>query len=243
MTSAPAYSIDTLAMENPEYLGLCKAIVAELITAGVRKQIELDEAEGREVWGFEKRSIPVQAGMASNWIHLLASMMRNSLQHDPTHRFKFVSFNYDRIAEMVLRRIWSLPSRQLGHFQDVIEFTYPHGKIAWNVDLGGRSTLKPRESEIVFAHNKEDAQSFETAINFLDDADLIVALGFHFAPENVRSLSLARRAFGKRLIYQNYANNRGLDERVAKLGIVDPRKFGGPIADAIVQGELGELPV
>jgi len=243
MGSAPAYSIDTLAMENPEHLGLCRAMVAELITAGVRKQIRFDEGEGREVWNFELRSVRAGADVAPNWIHLLASMMRNTLQADPSHQFRFISFNYDRIVEMTLGKIWKLPTRSLGKFDDVVAFTYPHGKISWEVNSSEQSSFKPLQSEIVFAHNKDDLTSFETAISFLDEADVIIALGFHFAPENVRSLSLGRRAMGKRLIYQNYANNRGLDERVGRLGVVDPRKFSGSIADAIVQGELGELPV
>lgn len=240
MEEAPAYSIDTLALEKPEHLNLCRTLVAQIIASSIKKQI-LQSDDGSEVWNFSKRIIPGTSN--TNWLHLFVSMMRNAIRRDADQRFSFISFNYDKIAETVMRRVWSLASQDMPGFDSFVEFTYPHGQIDWIIDGQMRSRFGGDASKIVFAHNKGDTGSFKEAREYLERADVIISLGFHFAPENIRSLfEEDGTVVGAELIYQNYDSNMGLDRRVAELGFGANGRFTGRIADAIVQGQLGELP-
>lgn len=241
MQEAPAYSIDTLALENPEYLALCRVIVARLIIDSLQRQIVKDE-RGDEIWGFAHRKVPSSSGMISNWVHLFVSMMRNSIRKEPDQSYLFISFNYDQLAEKIMRRIWAKPSQNIGALDQFARFTYPHGKISWGLGDRGASRLSVAESELVFAYNKSGLDAFAEARDFLSEAEQIVSLGFHFAPENIRSLFPEDMGPHAALTYQNYEGNKGLDRRVEDAGFIDARSFEGSIAEAINQGELGELP-
>lgn len=243
MTEAPVPSIDTLAFENSNYLGLCKSLVASIIIERIREGIAKSD-NGTEEWRFMKRMIVDQANGNShqqNWIHLFTAMMRNMLTVNPEHKFKFVSFNYDMLFEQTLRRLWDLPDRSLGNLDDIVEFTYPHGSISWGVDHQGHSTFDHSARNIVFAHNKEDRGGFDKSREFIGTSNLLLSLGFNFAKENTDSLNLAHLAVDKHLIYQNFDGSVGLARRVDRLRLASVEAFEGPIASAIMQEKLGDL--
>lgn len=242
-----AYSIDTLALENSEYLEICKTLASGILTSSIQENIHIDQT-GTENWKFDQRKIynsKSQDQTQANWIHLFTSMMRNAYTQNRSKRYKFISFNYDKLFEMTLRRVWDVSTRKLIDIDSFVEFTYPHGLIDWTVDTSGRSHFSYDSSQIEFAHNKTDKNSFDLARDFIAETTDIISLGFSFAPENIDSLGL-RLSDGlsvtqPTLIYQNYDGNQGVNRRVSELP-VDAVEFRGPISQAIQQSQLGDLP-
>lgn len=246
MEMAPVYSLDTLALENPEYLKICKLLTAQIIADKVNSSL-LSKRDGRiqpKEWEFAKRTIRIGGETKNNWINLFVSMMRSAKRARPDTKFNFISFNYDGIVENVMRKLWALPSEDIGQFDDVARFCYPHGRLPWVTGTDNVTSLNSAEyeSSILFAHNKEHKEGFPDAIAAIKASQDVISLGFHFAPENINSLSLSEIAKGKNLTYQNYAGNRGLDERISRLPFAYAKPFSGSIADAVVQGYCGELP-
>lgn len=244
MEKAPAYSIDTLALEYPEETEFLRTLTAREIISVIEAQISLDENHNEyRIW--ENRMIPdptTKSASIANWMHLLLSMIRNSVARQPDQKFNIVSFNYDRIFEKVATAIWNGPSRKIGEFHELFKIYYPHGKIYWEIDQANKSSLSIEQSDIIFAHNKPEHFGAEESALAVGQANKLIFLGFHFSPENIQTLELDEYSPGANVIYQNYDNNIGLDRRVQEIGFSQLQKFNGPIADAILQGELGELP-
>ena len=241
-----AYSIDTLALENPEYLEICKTLASGILTSKIQGNLQIDRT-GTEIWNFAERKITnsFSQGQQANWIHLFTSMMRNAYTQNREKRYKVISFNYDKIFEMTLRRVWGVSTRELIDIDEFVEFTYPHGLIDWTIDTSSRSRFSYDSSHIEFAHNKSDKTSFDLAREFIADATDIISLGFSFAPENIDSLGLKESVelltTEPTLIYQNFDGNLGVNRRVNELP-VEAIEFRGPISQAIQQGQLGDLP-
>lgn len=242
MKEAPVYSIDTLALENPEYSGICQHLTSAIIIEKLREQIRQDHSGVQ--WDFAQRRLAAKSDSASseNWIHLFTAMMRNSVARDKDSRFLFISFNYDRIVQHTMSHIWRLSSRDIGPFEEIADFCYPHGQIGWTVDERSQSKFDYLGEGIQFAHNKIDRSAFNRPTEWLNKANTVISLGFHFAPENIESLNIRSALKSGKLIYQNYDRNEGLDRRVAELGLPAFEKFDGPISKAILQGKLGLLP-
>ncbi len=250
MALAPAVSLDTLALENPEYRSHCKLLTASILANAISGQLKLDTTTND--WAILNNRIPQKnsnlgaqtSGLRHNWIHLFASMMRNSISKNSGTHFSFISFNYDCIVEKVLEKVWNISSRNIGNLADLANFYYPHGKLSWSEkhDKSVTFDISSYENSILFAHNKEHKDGFPAAIDALNDAERVISLGFHFAPENVLSLNLKKAAEEKPVIYQNFANNEELDRRVHELPFNDHKSFSGTIADGLLQGRLGELP-
>lgn len=244
MREIPAHTIDTLTVENTEHLGLCKTLVASILSENVSKSISRDRS-GKERWLFgegviQSSTAPVER--VDNWIHLFTAMMRHTLTSEPERKFKVISFNYDMIFERVLERIWSHPTRDLGEMEEIIEFVYPHGKISWMLGGNGSSRFEPLGKDIEFAHGKFDHSGFKTSKEFIRKSDRLISLGFHFASENMKSLDLPNAAEGLDLTYQNFEQSEGLKRRVSALNLKSSREFHGPIAEAIRQEIMGDMP-
>lgn len=243
METAPAYSLDTLALEYPESSDYLRILVANELINPIRSQISLDD-DGKEVWAWRRRIIddPYKPGKSiQNWIHLFCSMARNSVTKNPDQSFDIVSFNYDRVFEKVAGSIWEHPSRQVGAFDQLFTFHYPHGKIHWETGAG-RSVISATESELIFAHNKPSYFRGDSVQDAIHQADILIFLGFHFSPENIETLALRNVRSNAQVIFQNFNDNKGLDRRVSELEFANCAKFTGSIASAILEGELGELP-
>ncbi len=244
MKVAPAYSLDTLALEYPEHADIIKVLCAQLITESLRKGFAKDENDN-EIFKFNNKQIENpkknKQELLSNWIHLFCSMMRNELAVLDTQKYGIVSFNYDRLFEKVGSFVWEHPTRNVGKFREIFDIKYPHGKIVWDTDHNGKSIFDPTCSEIVFAHNKPENYLNDGAADLVAEATKLIFLGFHFSQENITTLGL-KNCKPEEVVYQNYSGNRGLDTRVSDLGFKSVRSFKGPISAAILEGELGELP-
>lgn len=241
---SPVLSIDTFALENEEFAAPCKSAVAEMLIHKLKEHISRDE-HGNACLDLLTRLIPDPRNRDEtqrNWVHLFLAMARTALAQDKTTKFEIISFNYDKIFEQIARDIWSVPSRHLGEFDEIFSVTYPHGQVGWSIDAGGHSTFSVEGSAIEFAHIHPGRETLPNFGEKLETSDKIIALGFAFAPENIRTLGIGEGAQLRELIYQNYDNNRGLDARARSLNVANLRSFSGSIADAILQGELGELP-
>ena len=243
MEEAPAYTIDTLAMERPEFTEVCRVATAEVLINRIRSMIT-GERHAPQKWAFCSRELKLLGGQQTqtNWMTLFVSAMRTLLRISTDEKFCFVSFNYDRIAENGMRRIWQNASNDLGSFDDHVEFTYPHGSVHWDVDDNGYSTFSVTRSPIVFAHTKASQDSFDEAVKWLSSSQRVISLGFNFSPENTHSLQLKKSLKKVELVYQNYDQNPGLDRRVSALEVAKTRAFSGGIASAMLRGEIGELP-
>lgn len=241
---SPVLSIDTFALENEEFAAPCKNAVAQMLIDKLKSNISRDD-HGNYRLELLKRLIanPRDQGQSiRNWVHLFLAMARTALAQDRDTKFEILSFNYDKIFEQIARDIWSVPSRNLGNFDDIFSITYPHGQVAWRIESDGRSTFSVEESAIEFAHIHPGRETLPDFSEQLVRSDKIIALGFAFAPENIRTLGIADGAHLKALVYQNYDKNRGLDSRVRSLNVANVRSFSGSISNAILEGELGELP-
>lgn len=243
MEVAPAYSLDTLALEYPESEGIFRVLCAYLITEAVRSGIEEDShhAEKSRFHMRQIRSPSEKSKMIPNWIHLFCSMVRNQLRRDPAQKLGVVSFNYDRVFEKVATSVWESPTAKIGNFGEVFDVRYPHGKIYWEQNSVGISELNVAASKIVFAHNKSANYQDDGAHDMIQSADKLIFLGFHFSPENIDTLGL-RNCEGKHVVYQNYSDNPGLDSRVDALNFNPAVRFSGSIHQAILDGVLGDLP-
>lgn len=242
MKVAPAYSLDTLALEYPEHTDIFRTLCATLIIEALAKRITRDRS-GSEIRQFELRSLsnPKDQSTVSNWIHLFCSMARNEISAGTSSGYGVVSFNYDRLFEKVGGAVWRIPTRTLGDFNSIFDIRYPHGKIHWDTDSRGMTQFEVQRSNIIFAHNKPGDYANDGAADLVLQAEKLIFLGFHFSPENISMLRL-KECRPKLVIYQNYADNRGLDNRVKSIGFETVQKFTGSISNAILQGELGELP-
>lgn len=248
MEKAPVYSLDTLALENPEHVKICKFLTAYCLAETINPNL-FEKIEGYnepKEWDFLKRKINTNTteGHIDNWLHLFVSMMRAAKRENPDTQYNFISFNYDGIAENVMKHLWSLPSDNLGPFEDTTSFFYPHGQLKWKSDARGitRLDISDFEEAILFAHNKEHKDGFPPAIKALEESEQVFSLGFNFAPENIASLDLLKASEKKSLVYQNFDKNEGLDNRIQKLKFSSTERFSGPIAAAITRGYLGDLP-
>ncbi len=249
MKKAPVYSLDTLALENAEHVKICKFLTAHILADKINRCLFKKDSNGylqEKEWDFLMRKIPAAGsdGGVQNWLHLFVSMMRNAKRANPKTRYDFISFNYDGIAENVMRQLWSLPSDDLGPFEEAASFHYPHGRLQWVNKPGGptRIAIDNYEECILFAHNKEHKEGFPAATEALQVASIIISIGFNFAPENVESLEMQKVVADKKLIYQNFDKNEGLDRRIESLPFTEVSRFHGPIAAGIMRGYLGELP-
>jgi len=103
MNSAPAYSLDTFALEFPDHADVVRTLTADLIIRSIKKQIARDE-RGKEIRNFDTRLVDHLINSDKrvyNWIHLFCSMVRNELTADAESRYGIISFNYDRLFEKV----------------------------------------------------------------------------------------------------------------------------------------------
>jgi hypothetical protein len=251
MERAPVYSLDTLALENPEQIEFCKFLTAYIIINNMEGNLGTRENPGdwnylqRKLTSFRNSGSETSSSTDLNWIHLFTSMMRNTLQKSPNDKFHFISFNYDGIVEQVVKKLWQLSTRDMVPVEKAVTFCYPHGRLHW-IDKSNqlmRVTIEGYSQNILFAHNKENKDGFSAAQDAINNSDTIIALGFHFSPENLSSLDFYNLAKGKSVIYQNYDSNDGLRNRVKNTpSLADIKEFNGPIPNAILQGKLGELP-
>lgn len=219
MDHSPAYSLDTLALENPNDEELFRLLTAHLIIAAVRASIE--DNNGQETISFFKRRIPnprAQGQMVYNWIHLFCSMVRNEVTRDENTEYSVVSLNYDQVFERTARSVWTTSERDIGEFTDVFKVLYPHGKIHWDTLPNSQSSFSVDESEIIFAHNKPADFDPTATTEQVIAADRLIFLGFSFAQENVETLGLLEIDPATEIVYQNFGNNRGVDNRVKAIG-------------------------
>ena len=76
MKKAPAYSLDTLALENAEHVKMCKFLTAQILAEKINGCLVEKDPRGFlcwKEWDFLMRELSGDGGSSGNknWLHLL----------------------------------------------------------------------------------------------------------------------------------------------------------------------------
>jgi hypothetical protein len=153
-----------------------------------------------------------------------------------------VSFNYDAIFESVMRQVWSIATDDLGPLDSHIRFLYPHG--TFNFETAKNGMWKHIEScrqAIRYTWESERSGDVASARSVISTSEWVYLLGFACARENVEAIGL--RDCPGAILAQNFANQRGLNQRLIDVGVRPENIWAGSLCEIIDNGFLGDLPI
>ena len=215
-------TIDDFIVENPSYSLLSKICIASSFIKRCFQPVE-DRFEVRE---FAKRYISrTQNAQNRNWVHLLINIARHGIRSGkvtPENRIKIITFNYDKILELILGQQFSNTEAKYNSYTDYIDVLHVHGECG---EL--RETREPAKLCLQWAHGIHVVNEQEVPKNILNqrgiafdlirNAEELFFAGFAFSGPNCRLLGLEKpnpELKGRLISFCNFDGNVGITKSV-----------------------------
>ena len=218
-----AISIDNfIDHQGDEKIDLCGklAIVRSILEAERKSLIFFDERQGNSTLNYE--------GLEGTWYKSFMQILTDGCRKENINQLfedvSFVIFNYDRCIEHflfnTLQNYYGIQSDEAAILMQALKIIHPYGMVGrmqwqgeldgipFGTNIGGSRLLSLAGQIKTFTQRVEDKAAITEIHQVVQEAEVVVFLGFSFHPQNMELIKPTPRGTAKRV----FATAKGISK-------------------------------